>query len=313
MRKLLTLFAALSLLVLYSPQRYVESQPAYLVPRRFVNVVGIDDTTDSINTAAPLFLVKYVGTLAFATVDLNVNALEFFSGATTGPTSAGDAVEVNVGDVCGTANGALDVTDTECDTPDELVNVINNSGAPWVAVLVGAIPTETTATAAEFIDPADGNAKINGGLAIYIDHSAVDAIAVLLTPWSGRYDTEGLSPNINIEPFIEQNPTSTTKLQKVKLNPFAGREVFASYVYQNTDTTGAAALEVYSVRADGAGGYTARLLWSEATTDVTDLNRDFSRTPFGSGQDQALLVRVVDDALVTATVAANGFATPEGK
>jgi hypothetical protein len=124
----------------------------------FVSMFGDDD--DSAGAPPPILWVKYVGSQESGTVDLNSNAIEFFSGALGAEAIDGDSgFDVNTGDVCGTANDSLDVTDAECDTPAELCNVINDSGANWVCALGAVLGTETLATAAEYTTPPTGTSS----------------------------------------------------------------------------------------------------------------------------------------------------------
>ena len=78
-------------------------------------IVAVSDQVQ--NDENPLILFKYLGVEEQATIDITGNVLRFYDGdqgAVAIPDST--ATDVNVGDVCGTANGDLDITDAECDT-----------------------------------------------------------------------------------------------------------------------------------------------------------------------------------------------------
>lgn len=276
----------------------------------FVSVVVEDDDT-GVASESPIIWVKYVGALESGTVDLNANALEFFSGDLGSENNApSDSSDVNVGDVCGTANNALDVTDAQCDTPEELVAVINASGAPWVAVLAGITQDETLSTAAEYVDPADAQAKRPGGLALFIDSTDVDSLGLLFRPDVGLASRNSGNVGLgDIELFLNA-PAGGSYTQTLKENPFDGQRAYLTSVVAVVDSTGAWDLNIFARRYVN-GSVDERLVYStSATTDATDEILDFSRAPIISAPGETFLIEVVDDAMVTARIAATGGFIP---
>lgn len=275
---------------------------------------NVNDDTIGGDTDVPVIQVKYVGSQESGTVDLNSNALEFFSGALGSEALDGDSgFDVNTGDVCGSTNDSLDVTDAQCDTPAELVNVINDSGANWVAVLLHVQGDETLATAAEYVDPADAQAKLPGGLGLFIDNSAVDTMALMMTLDSGQlarpntaHDGHG-----DIEPFLSRVDTIDSYSQGLRDNPFAGRCAVLQRATLFANTTGAWQIQVRAVRYQADGRRDERLVYQwDATADVTDELLDFEDAPLISGAGETLLIEILDDALVTGRIGYTGLFIP---
>jgi hypothetical protein len=229
----------------------------------------------TLNDENALILIKYVGTSAFATIDLNGSAIELHIGAAT-PAAATDeaAGDVNVGDVCGSTASALDVTDAECDTFGELVRVINanSSDHGWIAVLVGALPTESIAAATDFIDMADTDAKREGGYAILPDSSVHDEIPGLFAPWVGTtFVRNTVQGKLSIEPFLARR--AGFQSQVLKGNPVPGDYLpMLQYYWANQNSAGAGTFDVYSLVYDNEDGTpTATLVFETALADDTDL------------------------------------------
>ena len=273
----------------------------------------VQDDTVAAGLESPALWVKYVGTQESGTVDVNVNAFEFFAGPLAAEVINGDGTDLNAGDLCGTANDSLDVTDAQCDTPEELCSVINAANANWVCALSGILGNETTATAAEYIDPADAQAKLPGGLSINISNSAVDTLAVLMRPDVGFggpavLDTNNLGHG-DIEFFLREPPYgSQDQDDRILENPFSGKRAVITNIVAYADSTTAWTLSVYARRYQPDGAVAERLVYQTVdTTDATDEILDFSRAPLVSAVGETFVVQVLDDALVTGKISVSGF------
>ena len=307
--------AFLALLVAFAPvalaQQYVVSMDQKDI--RQVSVFAADDDT---GTNPPVVWVKYIGSQESGTVDLNSNALEFFSGDLGSEAIDGDSgFDVNTGDVCGTANDSLDVTDAQCDTPAELCNVINDSGANWVCVLANVQGDETLATAAEYADPADAQAKLPGGLGLFIDQTDVDTLAVLMRP-DLAYDPVNQRNTNNatfgdIEFFLHRPDTADSYNQNLRDNPFAGQRFALTGLTLEANTTGVWTVTISARRYEPDGRVVDRIVFSKAdlTADAsTDNEFDFlGVAPIVTAPGETLLIEILDDALVTGQISASGF------
>lgn len=306
MRKFMLLLAAFLLSIGVVSSQQVQGPEFTSVA--FGSYSGQDDTIAAAASHAPI-LVKYVGNLESGTVDLNSNAIELHSGALGSEDNApSDSSDVNTGDVCGTTNNALDVTDTECDTAQELVEVINDSGAPWVAVLSGLHGDEVL-VAADYEDPADAQAGLPGGYVIEIDNSDEDDMGLLVIPFSGvDAAVSALSELRNIEPFLFR-PTAGTSVQTLKANPFEGRRTVLTRVSAVVDSTSVWDLNIYAVRYSAGGTRSERLVYTTSdTTDATNEELTFlQQAPLVSNPGETFLISVTDDALVTATISYTAY------
>lgn len=285
----------------------------------FVQDATVSGDTQGSETAAstPAFWIKYIGGEESGTLDLNSNAIELFSGPLGSEVINGTSgSDVNVGDVCGTTNDSLDVTDAQCDTPEELCQVINDAGTtstvPWVCVLGAVTQAATTATAAEFTDMADVQAKVPGGVPIFIDNDDVDELGILMRPdvgYEGRLNDNNQGQG-DIEFFLN-NPTGASYYQTQKDNPFEGQRAVLTYILANVNSTSAWTLEVRARKYRPGGSVDERVVFSTVdTTDATDEILDFSRAPLISGPGETFLITVADDALVTGNVQYSGYFIP---
>lgn len=305
MRKQISAFIGVALAFAFVPGLTAQAIRVETPGAKSVSDFVQDDTAAAALESAAI-LLKYVGAEESGTVDINTNALELFSGDLAAESNAPtDGSDVNTGDVCGTANNALDVTDAECDTPAELCNVINDSGAPWVCVLGSVLGSETLATAAEYIDPADAQAKQPGGYALQIDNSGVDAIGVLVRPdiGTGR-SVKNVGVRNDIEFFLS-GPTAGAYTQTLKDNPFSGQTQALTFLLANLDSTAAWSLDVHCVRYKADGRRDERQVFgTTATADVTDEILDWlADAPLVCAEGEAILIRASDDALVTGLIA----------
>jgi hypothetical protein len=315
MKKTITKIAAAlaALGTIFGPFAALAQGPLVAFPAenvRFVTQFGDDD--DTAGAPPPVMWVKYIGAQESGTVDLNVNALEFFSGPLGGEVINGDpGFDVNTGDVCGSANDSLDVTDTDCDTPVEVCNVINDSGANWVCVVANVLGVESLATAAEYVDPADARAKLPGGLGIFIDTTDVDTLSLLANPSvrSGPINTNTLGHG-DIEFFL-YNPVAGSYSQNLKDNPFSGLRFALTFLQVEADTNLVWSIQIFGRTYQGNGRVRDRLLYQrgDLTADASTENEyDWLATaPIVTAPGETLLVRIFDDALVTGRIAIAGF------
>jgi len=254
----------------------------------------------TLNDENALILIKYVGTEEQGTVDINGNALELHIGDQASAAAATDeaAGDVNVGNVCGATASALDVTDAECDTFGELVRVINattaNSG--WVAVLVGALPGESIAGATDFTDPADADAKIEGGFALLSDGSVHDEIPGLFAPWVGtEFIRNTVQGKFSIEPFLTRG-TSGGQAQRLKGNPVPDNQVpMVQYWLGNQNSAGAGTMDFYSLVYDNEDGTpTATLIVELVAADDTDVqsSANYLHAPLVGQPGSIMLIRM---------------------
>ena len=311
MKKILFILAIATLAIPYTLNRKADAQGFTVAGPSYRDVVFtadfVKDDTAATALESPAILCKYIGDQESGTLDMNSNALEFFSGPLGSEVIDGTTgYDVNTGDVCGTTNDSLDVTDTECDTAGELVNVVNDSGAPWVCVLNSVLSAESTSLAADFVDPADQQCKQPGGCRLVLNNDSGDTLAVLLRPdiGSGRArNNPNTQDRDDIEAFLTP-PAAGSYTQTLLDNPFGGRRAQLTYAIANVDSTSAWQFDVYCVRYKRSGRRVDRLVFSTtATTDATDLSlTQFNNAPLSCGPDEIPLLYVVDDALVTAQI-----------
>ena len=314
MTKKIAALLSIALLVLSLPVSLMAQAIQFAIDfdqAKFVSTWIQDDTVSvtaqgsETATSSPVYWIKYFGVEESGTLDLNANAIEFFSGPLGSEVINGSTgFDVNTGDECGTTNDSLDVTDAQCDTPEEFCQVVNNSGAPWHCALGAAFQNDTFPLAADYIDPADVQAKVTGGVGIFVDNSDVDTLSVLVRPDVG-YETRLNDNNFgagDIEFFLNKS-TYGSYTQTPKDNPFEGQRVALTYILANLDSTTAWTLEVRARKYRPGGSVDERLVFSTIdTVDVTDEILDFSRNPLISGPGETFLITASDDALVTGNI-----------
>jgi hypothetical protein len=310
MKKLLALLAFTAAFY-YVPKPVADAQLIQIQGVDLKEVYFIADTVEDDNSAtaleSPAILLKYVGAQESGTVDINSNALELHAGPLGLETNAADGTDVNTGDVCGTTNNALDVTDTECDTPGELVDVINNSGANWRAVLLSARGAETLATAAEYIDPADAQAKLPGGLALRMENAAVDSLGYLVRPFGPTTNGTTGTGRDDIEFFLRP-ATVDSYAQAIRTNPFGNMQLVLTEVVGNLDSTSAWTFSIYAVRYSNDGTPSERLVYQRTdTTDATDYSKFTAASPLVLRPGETALIYLTDDALVTGRISVAGY------
>ena len=248
---------------------------------------------------APIFLVKYVGTEEEGTLDINSNSFEFHIGDAGSAAAATDeaAGDVNVGDVCGSTASALDVTDSDCDTYGELVDVINANSAShgFVAVLVGALASETI-TIGEIVDPADVDVKTRKGVAVLGDSSESDDLTFLVAPWANQANGQD-----DIMPFLAGERSSQLRRGGPLLPEWVP---FVSRIDTTITGSGTHALQIYALDySAGDGTPTSTLLFSAAPSNATATTYfDDGEAPFPGYRGQALLIRANAGSALTAVI-----------
>ena len=286
----------------------------------FVSMFSDDDV--SAGAPAPAIWFKYVGTEESGTVDLDSDDINFEAGplGSLAAPASGDIDDVNrsasADDVCGTTRGQLTVTNAACDTPAELVNVINDAqnNVEWLAVLGATAGDETLATATEYSDPADANAKLPGGLAIFLDHSDVDSLYLLMRP-DANDDGERIKNGNNLShgdiEFFLQPSAANSYLQVKRDNPFAGQQFALTGLVLEADTTLVWDILIYARRYQANGRVSDRLLFSRIDLTVDASTEEefnwLARSPLITEPGETILIRIRDDALVTGRIAASGF------
>jgi hypothetical protein len=164
--------------------------------RYAVNEVTNDDISGS--SGDLLFLIKYIGDQDSGIVDLDTGNLELLDGDLSSET-----VDTQIQTIADTYNAACGVAlgvdlgaNAACDTYGEVVDIVNASD-DWRMVLVQALRADTwEAAGAEITDPADAQAKLPGGLAVYSDTSDNTYITAVVWP---HYDRTTMT---DIEPFL---------------------------------------------------------------------------------------------------------------
>lgn len=271
----------------------------------------VQDDTVAVGLESPAIWVKYVGSQESGTVDGITNGFEFFAGPLGSEVINGDGTDLNAGDVCGTTNDTLLYNDTECDTPEELCSVINAANANWVCVLSGVLGSDTVGTDADYLDPADAQAKLPGGLALKLDNSATDTLGVLMRPDAGFASV----PNTNdlghgdIEFFLKSPAYGSYDQDNlIRDNPFAGQRAVITGIVAYANSTSDWQLSVYARRYRADGAVDERLVWQTvATVDITDEIVDFSRAPLVSAPGETFVIEVLDDALVDGKISVSGY------
>ena len=273
-----------------------------------VYVVNVGDQT--IDDENAIVLIKYVGTSQQATIDVtDTDDIEFWvgdQGSAAAPTDE-SAADINVGNVCGTVAGELQLDDAECNTVGEMVRVINvnTSDHGWVAVLVGALPSEAIA-AVDYIDPADKDCKQEGGCTLVPDSSVHDEVPGLFAPWLNTTIRRSVEGKFSIEPFLTRGFQGSS-FQELKGNPVPSNYLpFLQQFLANQDSAAGDTFDVYSFIYDNEDGTpTAKLVYTTALADNTDVNSSVNwlHAPLAGTPGSILFIRL--DAATAGTLSDN--------
>jgi hypothetical protein len=213
------------------------------MPALAQNPVSTFFTSDTAGTVG--MLIKYIGTGSAATVEIDAGTGDIELEVA----DVADNLNVDTSSVCagGTA-GSLDVSDAQCDTFGEVVDLINAS-THWRAVLVSALRSDSTNNTMTVL--AESQATRTDGLTLFIDSAVSD--------WAGN----ALVPTgclTNIRCYM-------TPQGKLLENPFGGKKVSLRF-FQGLSTFDTSSLfKVYSVKVSNkaAGAETVTTLFSAST------------------------------------------------
>lgn len=217
-------------------------------------------------------IIKYIGTSALATVEIDAGTgdieLEI--------NNVADNLNVDTGSVCagGTAN-SLDVSDAQCDTFGEIIDLINAS-TNWRAVLVGAIRADSTNNTMTV--QAETSANLAEGLPLYFDSAVSLTTSIAMIPDNCKVDIRCfMSP----QGTLKQNAAGGTQTE------IRWVEGYATYA-----TTGT--FNIYSVKESGAGKAVTSTLHSEVTGASTANKQltQFQNYPLLGKPHEKVIVRI---------------------
>lgn len=254
-------------------------------------------------------LIKYTGSEASGTIDLNAGTIELNDGDLAGEVVDTDADDggcdvEDCGDLanaaCGVATGIDLAANAACDTWGEVADIINCT-KNWQFVLIDVLRQERViATGASMLDPTDAQAKLVGGYQMLADVSEGDSHSLALIPGEGAGPKSGAGDvyaNIDIwlsnagEPYPE--------------GIFSGVRTFLSYwtyAYDDADNDDATA-DIYC--QEQGGDWTERLLYQyPAAADDTTYNKDWTRIPVGCRLGEKMILRTYS---TNTAAAANTF------
>ena len=267
---------------------YLEYLTRFLEGQAVARVRGVDDTDVAI-------VVDYYQASAHTFAKVAVEAdgnLTFTQDASDG-TTASTELECPVD---GDLGGIIDVSDGDCDTFGEVVDIINASTS-WRAVLVGALRTDTWDANSLLADPADFDAQRVKGDLLYWD---TDAIFIASWVVSEKQDFTSFYGAGN----------------RLLSNPWESVRPVVRYLLENTDyDSGTSFVYFYSVKPNNRAGTEEVTTIYQITggTDAADKTIvDF--TFFGGilgRKGEKLIVRIENSAEMTASAASiiRGYGT----
>lgn len=277
-KRILALAAAVLLVT-----TFVVAQTPAPYAGRFVqslfSAVAADDTD-------VIMVVKYIGDQSVAaTFRVNANTFIF--------TRAGAAdTAIDTGALCGAVAGTLDLTDAQCDTVGEAVDIINAS-TNWRAVPLDALRADVL-TAGITLSAAAQNAKNPDGAFVYWDTSGAFIHArALVSCRVASCLMPGLGLNVNRNPY---DGTYT---------------ILQNFNVRSTYGAGTSTINIYGVVPSETGaGETATLLWTAAggaTTAYAALGS--TQWPIGLvGPPNAKVIVRLDNSAAAASLASQAYA-----
>ena len=233
-----------------------------------------------VEDAYPALIVKYIGSEASGTVEVSsAGDITFKHGDLSS-----EAVDATI-DSGGDDDGVIDVSDSNADTFGEVVDLINAS-ANWRAYLVGALRADSAnASTGSLLLKSATQAKVAGGVELYLDTSKVLHASVAVRGL--RYPSDDFKEN-------DAGQVVAETLEAAKFSEVT------RLVYTPTGS-GASTYEIHRVNrktgtatkiVDAAGPSSA----SEQDTDLTDgAGRGIACDP-----DEYLVVRVKMASTLTA-------------
>jgi hypothetical protein len=238
-------------------------------------------------------IVKYIGTGSNATVavDAATGDIEFKVAA------AADNLNIDTGSVCaGGVAASLDVSDAQCDTFGEVVDLINAS-THWRAVLVGALRTDTTNNTLTTIGATQATRA--DGLALYFDSAVSLTTTVALVPPGCLTD-------------IRCYMTPSGKLLE---NPFGNQQIDVRWVegFATYATTGE--FEIYSVKpSNKASGSENVMTLHQEVSGASGTNKQLTQFQYygvlGRPHDKVLVRITTTGASSAYNLHAYGFIRP---
>lgn len=249
---------------------------AFLISTPAFAQVPLSGHVSSDTAGSPAMLIKYIGTGSAATVEID---------AATGDieleiADVADNTNVDTGSVCagGVAN-SLDVSDAECNTFGEILDLINAS-THWRAVLVGALRSDSTNNTLAVL--AESQATKTAGLTLYFDSAVSLTTSIAM-----------VTPNCQTDISCYMNPNGS-----LRENPYGGTQTDVRWVegYSTFATTGT--FNIYSVKVSqkAAGSENVMTLHSEVT-GATGTNKQLTQFQYygllGRPHDK-VIVRITD-------------------
>lgn len=239
----------------------VEAQgPSRPAQERFLNGEGILRGVSAVSTE-PKILVRYTGTGSLGgTVTVSAGGDITFSQGAVGASVADATVECDSSIAAsGSRSGIFDLSTphANCDTLGEVVDLINNQGTNWLAVIVNGLRSDATDNV--FITLSETAA--NG----------IDGVGLLDDGTVSLFTTQAFLPTAATKlPFYTTCPTQRT-CRVLKENPFAGLTTVVYAMTAKNTTAGAATHQLHCVQkvhklAGGSETVTSYAKASGATT-----------------------------------------------
>jgi hypothetical protein len=292
MRKLTSLFLALTMLVALAPIP-VAAEFVFLPPNR---VVGIAASSTNNTTGSACLAIKYRGTTAgqpTVTVasggDLTLSIPAGTADVTTGSPSL---------------DGIFDLSSPAAavDTMGELVTLINTTGSNWQAALISCLAADLTNDTITTISATE--VPFVGGLVLTRDAAVASATSVfsaqvLLVP-------EDAATDAGSQFFFSGT--------RVNTNPFEGYQPFVQYWRENITSSGTVALnEILGVKrtysSTGRVSETVRVLWAITGANSTvEATFNYAAGPLVGATGELIVVRQrTATALTVQSIQGAGF------
>lgn len=209
----------------------VEAQgPARPAQERFLNGEGIIRGVSAVSTE-PKILVRYTGTGALGgTVTVAAGGDITFSQGAVGASVADATVECDSSIAAsGSRSGIFDLSTphANCDTLGEVVDLINNQGTNWLAVIVNGLRSDATDNVFITLSEAAAN--------------SVDGLGLLDDGTISLFTTQAFLPTAATKmPFYTTGCSNLRTCRTLKPNPFLGLSTIV-YSMTATNTTGGTA------------------------------------------------------------------------
>jgi hypothetical protein len=275
----------LSLLVLVAAP--LSAQDAYsLLLNRWLagETVASHQAAEDVNVA---LVVGYKGTSESALVAVAAGGDITFTSGTESSEVADTTLECPVS---GDLGGIIDVSDGDCDTLGEVVDIINGADSDWYAVILDGVRTDSSNDTLLLKSAAAATAP--GGLNLEWDTDVADHVTFALT------DLRDLTWYVG----------GTAADPQLLVNPFRSRRAVVYEVNYNINFGTAGTLSILSVDPDFRNGSeTVTTIFADGATDASETL--FDRKPFGitARKDEKLLVRFSDTGTIAGVTLAVGY------